>query len=90
MRPFIGGVGSIGKRLADFRVSLCMLVRFASDRRTYQGGAKRNRRMHKLPKIELVLRYCLHLPMEMGVLNRTEVEEKTLEEKLNVNFPIST
>ena len=29
------------KRLADFRVGFCMLVRFASDRRTYQGEAKR-------------------------------------------------
>ena len=40
-----------------------MLVRFASDRRNYQGGAKRNRRMQELPKIVLVFRYCLHPPM---------------------------
>ena len=54
-----------------------MLVRFASDRRNDQGGAKRNRRMQELPKIELVLRYCLHLPMKMGKLIRSEVQERS-------------
>jgi hypothetical protein len=65
-----------GKRLANFREGFCMLVRFASDRRTYQGGAKRNKRMQKLPKIELVLWHWLHLSMKMGKLIRTEVQEK--------------
>jgi hypothetical protein len=71
-----GAWADTGKRLADFRVGFCMLVRFASDRRNYQGGAKRNRRMQKLPKIELVLQYCLHLPLKMGELIRMEVQEK--------------
>ena len=67
-----------------------MLVCFASDRRTYQGGAKRNRRMQKLPKIELVLRYCLYHPVKTGELIRTEVQVKNLEEELNGELPISS
>ena len=42
-----------------------MLVRFASDRRTNQGGAKRNKRMQKPPKIELVFGTA-HISLRKG------------------------
>ncbi len=51
-----GDMDPAEKRLANFRVCYCRLVRFVNDRRTYQGGAKRNKRLQEYPKIELVLR----------------------------------